>query len=76
MNLGPESQNSKPYTLEGRETVISIAEQPAPALHLTRPKGRAALTHMRELLCSVLTATTSNRHDLIKSTNSQISDSH
>ena len=30
-----------------------IAKQPAPAPHLARPKGRAALTHMWSLLCSV-----------------------
>jgi len=33
-----------------------IAEQPAPAPHLARPEGRAARTHMCELLCSVSAA--------------------
>ena len=33
-----------------------IAEQPAPAPHLARPEGRAAITHLCQLLCSVSAA--------------------
>ena len=37
-----------------------IAEQPAPAPHLARPEGRAALTHICYLLCSVSAALASS----------------
>ena len=43
----------------GKRYWCFIAEQPAPAPHLARPKGRAALMHMCYLLCSVSAALTS-----------------
>ena len=35
--------------LEVKRDWYSIAEQPAPAPHLARPEGRAALTHMAQM---------------------------
>ena len=54
-----------------------IAEQPAPAPHLARPEGRAALTHMCELLCSVSAALASFfRMDLISTSYVEAGTSH